>query len=555
MVQLELLLLVGLPLLMFLQVAARLSAATRTHRVRALNLVGVPATMISRAAGLEGAVVGALGAGAGIGMFALVNPTLASGGLLGFTWFPAATAPRIVPSLVLNLLVSLAAAWAASRTTSGLGKATPVRSSSPAVPSGVLRLLPLAAGMALLLFVVPLMSPKATEPKATLTVVGVLLASLSVVVVVRPLALALGAWILKKSSGVAVRLGVRRLQYEPDGGRTVVTAVISLILLAGISQSVLHALEVTAGFSRDRVVLDVEGASLTPPQRARVADLKLGTWIRGERAQASLGITGPGFVNVYRMPCSALARAVGDTQACTDGSSYVLQDADRRLPVTLPPGTALTGTGRPVVVPEQELVIRDLARSLLWPGSVLVAADSSAGYPWSSSSFFRFRETVARSEAVEAALLTIEPTVGLRIGGRDLTLLTVSQLHRGSVQLGLVLGLSLGLLALFIASVDRVLERRRAVAALVVVGVPLSTLRRAQILLILVPLVAGAVPAVFVSAVSAHRYLQLGEPGEGYYVTPLLWAVAMASAASFAAMATGLVVAGRKPTGPELRRE
>lgn len=554
-VQLELLLLIGLPLAMFVQVASRLSAATRSHRVRCLALVGVPTEMIGRTAGLEGAVVGATGAALGIGLFATINGSLATSGILGFTWFSSATSPGLAWAAAITVTVTLSSAWLSARTAVSGGPSSPTSPSPARKVRQVWRRLPLLAGLLLLLFVVPLLPSRATDERAGLTVLGVILSSLGLVLVVRPIALALGGSILARTQSVAARLAVRRLQYEPDGGRTVVVAVISLILLAGIAQAVLHALQEASGFSRDRVVVEVSGAHLTASQRVRVAGIGAREWVRGEFAQTGGGATGPPFIEVYRMPCSALAAAVGPVEGCMDGRQYTLQDADRRLRRPLPVGLTLTaGLGRPVAVPAEELLIPNLAGSRIGLASVLEAT-ADPNYPWSETSFFRLGAATSDVERVEAALLPIEPTMDIRIRPRDITRLTESRLHRGGVRMGLVVGLGLGLLSLVTAAVDRVFERRRAVAALVVVGVPLMTLRRAQALLLLIPLVAGAVPAVLVSALSAYRYLRLGGTTEGYHATPLAWSAAMAVAASIVALATGLVVAGSKPTGPELRRE
>jgi len=552
--QLELLLLVGLPLVMFLQVASRLSAATRSNRVQALSLVGVPTAMIVRSAALEGAVVGALGALVGSGLFATVNASLATSDVLGFTWFPSATAPGPARLLVLVLVVSGMSAWLSARTTPRVGHALHTGSARAGKRRIPLRWAPAFVGLVLLAFVVPLLPTPESDLRANLTVLGVALSSLGVVLLVRPIAMVVGRSLLSRSPRVATRLAVRRLELEPDGGRSVVVAVISLILLAGIAQGVLHAMQETAGFSSDRAAIDVAGSSLAPAKRGRVAAIRTGRWVSGEFGEAPGGVTGRRFVQVFRMPCSALADAVGQPlPSCADGRNYVLQDADRRAPHPLPAGTELVGTGRAVIVPSRELFVTRLLGSMVSPGSIVVTT-TDPHYPWSGSSFFRFEVATSEVPRVEALVLAIEPTMELRVGPRDVGLLTDSRLHRGIVQLGLVLGLGLGLLGLVMAAVDRVLERRRAVAALVVVGVPLRTLRWAQVLLLLIPLMAGAAPAILVSALSAHRYLRLGDVG-GYYATPLLWAVGMAAAASLAAMATGLVVAGRRPTGPELRRE
>ena len=553
-VQAELLLLVGLPLMLFVRVASRLSASTRANRERALRLVGVPRSVIARAVGLESAVTALFGAALGTGLFATVNSWLA-GGVLGFTWFPQATVPGLPQLVTYGLVAAAAAAWLSARTP----KDGRVDSRSRRPWAGrwarVRRLLPLAVGVPLLAFAMPFLQVRAPDLGAYLTLLGLALSALGVVLMVKPASLALGRWVLARSPGTAVRLAVRRLEFEPDGTGTIVAAVISLILLAGIAQAAIHDMQVVSGFSQDRVVVDVRGDSLTAAQRSRVAVVTVGRWLPGELATTPDPALSNRVVPVYRVPCKALAEVLGPLPGCRNGHRYRLRDAHQvRQWHPLVVGQPLHGLGRPAVIPSEELRVPRLLGSRVGSDSIVVTT-TDPDYPWSDNSFFSFGVAATQAERLEARLLSIAPSGDVQVHGRDVELLTEARLHRGTVQLGLVLGLLLGLLGLVVAAVDRVLERRRAVAALIVVGVPLATLRLAQGLLLLIPLVAGTVPAVFVSALSAHRYLGLGGSVDGYYATPLLWALGMAAAATLAAMATGMVVAGHKPTGPELRRE
>lgn len=550
-VQLELLLLVGLPLLLFVRVASRLSASTRANRERALDLVGVPRSITARAVALESAVTAAVGATLGVGVFAAVNSALA-GGALGFTWFPSATTPGVPRVVTCGLIAATAAAWLAARATTQA--AAQPRRPKIARRAGLLRCLPLAIGLPLLVFSVPLLQARAADEAVYLTLLGVGLSALGVVVAVRPLALALGRRALARFPGTAVRLAVRRLQFEPDATGTIVVAVVSLILLAGVAQAAIHDMQVVSGFSQHRVDVDVRGASLTADQRSRMAQVAHGTALRGELATTPDPVLRNRVVAVHRMPCSGLVEAFGPLPDCRDGRAYRLRDTEAKAFGALSAGQPLDGLGRPAVIPSDELLVPRLTGRWFTSESIVMTGMDPT-YPWSENSFFSFRVSAAEAERLEARLLSLAPTGDVEVQGRDVELLTQARLQRGAVQLGLILGLSLGLLGLVVAAIDRVLERRRAVAALVVVGVPLATLRRAQALLLLIPLVAGAVPAVFVSAVSAHRYLVMGGAVDGYYVTPLLWALGMAVAASLAAIATGLVVAGQNPTGPDLRRE
>ena len=72
---------------------------------------------------------------------------------------------------------------------------------------------------------------------------------------------------------------------------------------------------------------------------------------------------------------------------------------------------------------------------------------------------------------------------------------------------GLVL--AIGLLAFAVAAIDRVVERRKEMVALQLVGVPASLLRRAQWVEALVPIVIGSAFAVGLGAMAGATYLTL----------------------------------------------
>ena len=116
--------------------------------------------------------------------------------------------------------------------------------------------------------------------------------------------------------------------------------------------------------------------------------------------------------------------------------------------------------------------------------------------------------------------------------------------------------LMIGLVALLITALDAAVQRRRYLAALAVIGVPLAVSRRSQLVQVAAPLVIGLPAASGCGLLAGRAYLQLGESNR--IATP--WA-STGSLLGFALLA-GLVVAaltvpglGRSPHAEDLRRE
>jgi hypothetical protein len=149
-----LILLVGLPLIIFGRLVASLSAESRRRRTAALHLIGVPSRALVQAVTMESLLRGAIGASVGLVCFCLVIGPVARSTLLGFSWFPPASLVA-GPSTVLTVaLVALSVVLPARREVAR-ELARPIQSRAGAPPSASLwRLMPCVVGVGLLLGIV-----------------------------------------------------------------------------------------------------------------------------------------------------------------------------------------------------------------------------------------------------------------------------------------------------------------------------------------------------------------------------------------------------------------
>jgi hypothetical protein len=109
----------GLPVLAFLAVAARLSASTRARRLAVLHFLGVPRATIRAINSVEILVLGLAGAAWALLAYPVVNVVLARSDLVGITWYPRDTALGTRTLVLVVAAVVLLAGLAARRVDRG----------------------------------------------------------------------------------------------------------------------------------------------------------------------------------------------------------------------------------------------------------------------------------------------------------------------------------------------------------------------------------------------------------------------------------------------------
>lgn len=166
-----------------------------------------------------------------------------------------------------------------------------------------------------------------------------------------------------------------------------------------------------------------------------------------------------------------------------------------------------------------------------------------------------FSRRASDTQQVTAALAAREPAAFWSPLITAVDRLDSARLYTGIVAVGTLAALSIGLAALVVASVDRAIERRNALAHLAALGAPRRTISAALVLqtlpVALVVLLASGAGAI----VGGSSYLRWGDAGS----PPPLGALALLTGLGIgaAALATAAALAGTvtRPRAELLRQE
>lgn len=523
-----------LPVLVLVATATRLSAATRDRRLAAVRLVGGTTRQVALLVSGEALLSGGVGSGVGLAVFLALRPVAAAlvpveGGVFAGDLMPPAT--QLVAVLVLVPLLAAVVSLLAMRrvVVDPLGVRRRSRTRGRA---GWWRLAPLALGLALLGALWSrhrdLAGPDVTLLLAggALTVVGL--------AVVAPAVSRLAGVALVRLPGTAARLAGRRLLADPSATARTLTGTVLVVfvgtwLLAFLpvlsasqssdAQSLARVLpgstmllelgrplspageRALRGLAGVRLVVPVGSAELAP-QGARSLDAAMSA---GTLSQAAV------------VRCADLATLLRRDLRCGTALAFAVV-ARGTAPAAygpVPAGrlVAMGGDGRArgtVVVPAaRPLDVGDQAAALLQASSVL---DPSL-LPSGAAAAFGARVVVATdgraatTERVRNALLAQgvpgAQTLREQLAGEQRTVLGYDRAAR----LGLLLAVLVGSVGLLVTSLDALRARRRDLAALAALGVPVPVVRRALLLEVLAPLLGCTLLALATGAFAAAAYL------------------------------------------------
>jgi hypothetical protein len=224
------------PILILVGTATRLAAARREERYAALRLVGATSGQIGVIASVDALASALLGAVAGIGIFALLQPALAGTAITSARYFAAEVTPTTAGYLIVLLGVPAAAVVSALLSLERV-RISPLgvsRRVTPPDPSAW-RIAPLLAGLALLCLGLALTSRQAIGGPV---VPGLLIILIGLVVA--------GPWLTAQAArlfgrimtGASALLAARRLADNPVAAfrsvRGIVLAVFLGTVLAGL---------------------------------------------------------------------------------------------------------------------------------------------------------------------------------------------------------------------------------------------------------------------------------------------------------------------------------
>jgi hypothetical protein len=527
------------PILILIGTATRLAAARREERYAALRLCGATSRQISVIAAIDSLISALLGSVAGIGIFLLLRPALASTAITSQRYFAGEVTPTLAGYVAVLVIVPIAAA------VTGLLSLRRVRISPLGVsrkvtppPPSVWRLLPLVIGLVLFGLGLALTNSKSIGGPA---MPGLLIVLVGLVVA--------GPWLTGQAArfvprllrGASPVLAGRRLGDNPKGAFRSVSGLVLAVFLGTMVAALLPA---------------IQAITATPTAKA-LSNVLLDGFTQSPICGNTVNCTGssqPGYGNVtgsreqQRIAFQGLPPSAGAT---------VLAGLNRIRGAETVPIYSLTGTGGPgpsgppqynSVVPCAGMRIIS-AFGTCAPGLTAVQANTISIYGdnpiFSTQPFVNSQNPAARGgygglylqavlvkvdsqatlERVRTFLVTHTPlsaggsaarTFGEAVQAREGVATTVQRLIDIAVALTLVVaGCSLA-----VAAGGGVVERKRPFTLLRLSGTPLGTLYRVVLLEALAPLFAAIVIAAGIAyGMSVLTVAKLGPAGSP---TPVL---------------------------------
>lgn len=575
-----------MPSLLLIVVASQISAATRDARLASLRLIGYSPTQVRGVAAAEVGVQAIGGAVGGLMLYAVVAP-LTSGEFevahfylftgLDFSWFTA----------VIAFLLVLGATLFASQVRVGSLHARDSRQRRTGVrkkPSAW-RVVPYSLGLAVGVTVLVLPRP-APEPESnlmfeyvqrsvTLLFVAIALGVIGAVIAVPWLVDRWARWRVGRGGRLPSLLAGRGILAEPAGAVRVIAGLTFASALVMGGAGYLGILTATKEYQQESAIYT------SGPTEVRVGSGPTGTLTAADLTYISLqpdisivtGVLDIGYIPtpapgsipipglVFAVPCSVItAQLQAD---CDTGRPFVLYSATAGIEESQPQAVRFTLADQWDQV-DPHLPAIELGPAVLAPidsrffgTGLVVPAESLAtiGDP-------RIRQAVVWIDAGHSDATSIVESLvaaGYNASVHELSTYSFAQIVRLALIATTIVLVSMGLMAVLLGALDRARERRRAVASLAVVGVPLRTIRAAQFGQVAIPALIGMVLALVSAVLFVFGGVRLAYD-DAFSVDPV--AVSSLVAITAIIVVLTLMVAGattlglgRRPTPETLRRE
>ena len=504
----------ALPAGIFLATSSRLSARARDRRLASLRLLGMSRRAVRTVNAVETAVVAAIGAAIGCGLWALIQPALGRFGVAGFRWFASDAPVRPLTVVVVAALAAIAAVIVGTVTANDAID-EPLATQRHGMPSIRIawRAATLLLGLGLLLAAG--MREEIDNVFFTLIISGGFASAIGTTLATPVVSQVLGTWLGKRPSGTTRLLVARRLRHEPSAAGRVLTGVLVATFALGVGQGVIGAFRDASGH-RDNAIMFIDtsltGDEITamPGIVSAINTVTIDT--------AALGLPSDIDPQASAATCSQLeVMLVQSLPTCVDGAPFELSYVSQ--PSTL---------GLPVVIAQWP---EDSSQSI--SGVIVLPSAGSATQGWN------VRIDIAQRQTFEAALVTADPIAwaGSFPDDRELGDMVSALITAGSIA-AFVIGLG----AVVVATADRAVERRSLDANLLAVGIPGPILRRAQLWTVSLPVAVTITLSAFIGTLAGHLYRQAGL----YLDRPYPWQVALVSSSiglAGAALAGGLAYA------------
>lgn len=460
------------PVLLLISIVTGLGAAQRRERFATLRLIGASPRVISRIAAVETAIPSVVGAVLGVGLAVLLRPAAAQIPVNGSRMFPADLATGwAADAAVVGVVVAASALVAAQRTArSGIGPLGVTRAVQEKPPSNW-RTVPLLAGLAAMttaVLMIRVLEPRLPWLESPLLVVGFLLILVGIVVI--------GPWLTLLAS----RVGLRRARSAAGviaASRIHKTPVATFRSVSGLVIAV-FVVSVFAGGSsiiESTPPLEAQPGLLQPSSvHATIATGHTPSQLRQAVRQYS-DLPGIRNATVGYGPAALSERGAGSTiyLRAADAAGLGFEDIPATRTVALDASFLHFWTTRPVALAPAPAPAANLDRMV----PVVIVLDTD-GTPEAKD-----RARTALNGSGFTAMPAASPgDQGLQSATRLIQGLAVL------AYLGMFVAIAIAGLSLSVATASAILDRKRVLGLMRLMGMPASVLRRIIIREAAVPL-------------------------------------------------------------------
>jgi hypothetical protein len=557
------------PVLIFIAVATRLSAARREQRFAAMRLVGATPRQISVISAVESTVAAGIGVALGFALFFALRPALAPIPFTGAPFYLSDLSLNLPDVLVVAFGVPIAAAVTA-RLALRRAQISPLGASRRVTPRPprAYRLIPLLAGLGELWYFMHNGRPPTTQGQIQAFMTGFLLTMVGLVIA-GPWLTMIGARLLAaRTRRPAALIASRRLSDNPQGGFRAISGLIVALFVTSVATGVITSIAATSGTVSDRnpnaVLIDQFDVFASERMPQSPVDPNLIAHLRAV----------PGVQNVtelYRSsspaPQQFIAPApVGRESPPPNAQVFVPPPAGPQPPAILASCADLAHApdlGRCAPGAQTAYVFPHFGRSLrgdrpmaqnTWFAADTPVSDLTAMPP--ATIVVTTNGTTAATEQARSLLEAAYPAVPAPSTLAEIydQQITLTKQYQQLADVVILTSLPIAGCSLAVSVVAGLAERKRPFSLLRLTGAQLGVLRRVVALESAVPLLIISAVSIGVGFLATKLFLRsqldqsLVSPGPGYY-----WTVVLGVVASLALIASTLPVL-RRITGPETAR-
>jgi hypothetical protein len=557
------------PVLIFIAVATRLSAARREQRFAAMRLVGATPRQISVISAVESTVAAGIGVALGFALFFALRPALAPIPFTGAPFYLSDLSLNLPDVLVVAFGVPIAAAVTA-RLALRRVQISPLGASRRVTPRPprAYRLIPLLAGLGELWYFMHNGRPPTTQGQIQAFMTGFLLTMVGLVIA-GPWLTMIGARLLAaRTRRPAALIASRRLSDNPQGGFRAISGLIVALFVTSVATGVITSIAATSGTVSDRnpnaVLIDQFDVFASERMPQSPVDPNLIAHLRAV----------PGVQNVtelYRSsspaPQQFIAPApVGRGSPPPNAQVFVPPPAGPQPPAILASCADLAHApdlGRCAPGAQTAYVFPHFGRSLrgdrpmtqnTWFAADTPVSDLAAMPP--ATIVVATNGTTAAIEQARSLLEAAYPAVPAPSTLAEIydQQITLTKQYQQLADVVILTSLPIAGCSLAVSVVAGLAERKRPFSLLRLTGAQLGVLRRVVALESAVPLLIISAVSIGVGFLATKLFLRsqldqsLVSPGPGYY-----WTVVFGVVASLALIASTLPVL-RRITGPETAR-